>query len=136
MTDTDTFASPPEPSTELRHSGHGIASLTISLLSWVGMLILLTMQGGLTATSDVKPLPNPIEYILVKGILEPFNAWVAQFLTVLLLPLGLAFLLALGFGLAGLGQHDRDRFFAWAGCVVSALGLVTAIVMVIAITST
>jgi len=127
-TNTDTPASPPEPPTQLRHSGHGIASLTISLLSWIGFFILLTMQGELTATSDVKPLPNPVEYVLVKGILEPISAWVAQVFMVLLLPLlGFAFILALIFAIGGLLQTDRDKMSAWLGSALSGTGLAAVI---------
>jgi len=123
----------PSPS-DLPHSGCGIASLLISLLSWPVVLILAAML----ARTRPDPMPRAapgdipsgifswlIEDVLFKG----FKEGLAELVKVALLFPGLTLLLALGLSIAGWMQPDRDSAFAILGVLASASGLVLVIIL-------
>jgi len=122
------------PPSDLPHSGWGIASLIIGLLSWPVVLML----AGMLARTRPQPMPRAapgdipsgiftwlIEDVLFKGLKESM----AELVNVALLVPGLTLLLALGLGIAGWMQADRDSTFAIMGVLISTFGLLWVIIL-------
>jgi len=120
----------------LLHSGWGIASLVISLLSWPVVLILAYML----AKTRPNPMPRAapgdipsgifswfIEDVLFKG----FKEGLAELVNVALLFPGFTLLLALGLGIAGWLQRDRESAYAILGSLVSAVGVASVLALIL-----
>jgi len=118
----------------LPHSGWGIASLVISLLSWLTVLILASML------ANMQPKTNPTGFgptgFSFSGLIDdvlfgPIKEGLAEMLKAALMFPGLVLLFALGFGIAGWVQRDRDSTFAILGSLVSAIGVVSVLMLIL-----
>jgi len=115
----------PAPAAPLPHSGWGIASLIISLLSWLFVLILVSML------DTMRPKTNPTFGELIEDVFfGPFKEGLAEIIKVALMFPGLVLLFALGFGIAGWMQHDRDSTYAILGSLVSAVGVASVLMLI------
>jgi len=113
------------PSSDLPHSGWGIASLIISLLSWPVILILTVML----ANMQPKPAPHgeisaaAFDWLLETIFVTLFGDLIATaILATFIIPASTAFL-ALIFGIVGLFQPGRRKTYAVLGTALSAGGI-------------
>lgn len=101
---------------EKRHSGLGIASFIISILSAV-MVCLILFLAGMMETSTPTGLSEDSVGTLMLVLL--FFAFL------------LASLIALGLGIGGLIKKNRKRIFAILGTVFSSVTLVGTMILIL-----
>lgn len=95
---------------ELKHSGVGVASFVLSLLSGVGLLVLFGVAGYMESQSPA-------------GMSEDDPT--TMLLGVALLAAGMAQFLAFILGVVGLFQTKRKKIFAILGTIFSLLAILT-----------
>ena len=93
---------------EQRHSGLGIASFILSILSGVFIFVLIVIAGVIETSTP-------------GGIDEESTA--AVIIGLLIIALIIAALVALGLGIAGLFMQDRKKIFSILGTIFSAVTL-------------
>jgi len=125
----DTPPSPKQP-----HSGLGIASCIMSLLSWPVVLILAYMLVKTQPKSMPRAAPGDIPSGIFSWLIEdvffgPFKAGLAEMVKAALMFPGLVLLFALGFGIAGWMQRDRESTYAILGSLVSAVGVASVLAL-------
>lgn len=101
---------------DMKHSGLGIASFTISIISAVLIFILLVVAGVIEAS-------NP------GGIQEESMEAVTIGLGIILMLF--ANLVAIGLGIGGLCQSERRKIFAILGTTFSTLTTLLAVLLII-----
>jgi hypothetical protein len=95
------------------HSGLGIASFVISLAAGVTMFLSVSIAGIADAEQGGLDLGSPM----------------ASVLGIFILCSAIAQIVALGLGIAGLVQADRNRLFGALGTVLSALALLAGLAL-------
>jgi hypothetical protein len=101
---------------EYKHSGLGIASTIISVVAAIGMFAMVVVAGVMEATTP-------------GGIKEDEAA--AVIVGLLIIGAGMAELAALGLGIAGAFQSDRNKLFPILGIVFSCLTILGVIALMI-----
>jgi hypothetical protein len=103
-----TFYSQQSEPTELKHSGVGIASFVLSLLSGIGLFVLFAVAGYMESQSPA-------------GMSEEDPT--TMLLGVALIAAGMGQFLAFILGAVGLFQPNRKKIFAILGAVFSLLAI-------------
>ncbi|GIU20614.1 hypothetical protein TUM4644_10420 [Shewanella colwelliana] len=103
------------PAIEAKHSGLGIASFVLSIVSLVLTFGLLIVAGVLEATTPGGMNEESIEAIVVGLLLFAF--------------IGTA-LIATGLGIAGLCQKQRKKIFAILGTIFSLVTVVSTVSLI------
>jgi len=101
---------------ERKHSGLGIASFVISIITGLMMFMLFVVAGVMETSTPGGMDENSMEAMLV-----------GLFLFALLF----LDLLAVGLGVAGLFQKERRKLFAVLGLVFAAATIVVALLLVL-----
>ena len=102
---------------EQKHSGLGIASFALSLLMSAGIFFII-MAAGVIETARPGGLDENSPAAVVIGLI--------------VLAAGFANLVAMGLGIAGLFQKDRNKVFAILGtCFATLATILTAAVIVV-----
>lgn len=112
---TTTPTNTPNPIIEVKHSGLGIASFVLSIISLVLIFGLLIVAGVLEATTPGGMDETSMAAIVVGLLLFAF--------------IGTA-LVATGLGVAGLFQKQRKKIFAILGTVFSLVTVVSTIALI------
>lgn len=105
-----------EPSVERKHSGLGIASFVVSIITGLMMFMLFVVAGVMETSTPGGMDENSVEAMLV-----------GLFLFALLF----LDLLAAGLGVAGLFQKERRKLFAILGLVFAAATIVITLLLVL-----
>jgi len=126
----------PPPLPPLPQSEWGKASLIISGVSWLVVLVPLAIWVVIAPSSEM-PRAAPgevpagiIEWVLLKIFFGLFGGLIALILPILMIPIAVAMFSALGFGIAGLRQRGRRKTCALLGTVLSALGVVIVLALI------
>jgi hypothetical protein len=101
---------------QLKHSGLGIGSFATSIVSAILIFLLLIAAGVMDVSTPGGLDENSVQAVVVGLCLLGF--------------MGLA-LLALGLGIGGLFQKDRNKLFAVLGIIFSALTLLGTVGLVV-----
>jgi len=121
----------PPPLPPLPHSGLGIASLVINVVSWAMVLIPLVIWMLIApGTPQIVPGEVPLgilDWMLASLFIELFG-WL--FVGIALLVLASGTLLALILGIAGLFQQSRRKLCAVLGMLVSAVGIAIVLAVI------
>ncbi len=105
---------PAKSAGELKHSGLGIASFVISILSGILMFLLFAIAGVVGATT-----PGGMDEKSMVAIVIGLSLFAGLFVA----------LLALGLGIGGLLQKERRKLFAILGTVASAATILGAVAL-------
>ena len=100
----------------LKHSGLGIASSVVSIIGSIGLLFFIIIAGVVESST-----PEGMDEESVGAIL--IGLFVFAFL-------GVSFV-ALGLGVAGLLQKDRNKTFAIIGIAISAVAFLGTLFLLI-----
>lgn len=105
----------PSPTIEMKHSGLGIASFVLSIVSMMLIFGLLIVAGVLEATTPGGMNEESVEAIVVGILLFAF--------------IGTA-LVATGLGIAGLCQKQRKKIFAILGTIFSLVTVISTVALI------
>jgi hypothetical protein len=97
---------------DFRHSGLGIASFILAILSGLGLFVVFAIAGVLESSTP-GGIPDESPILLVVGLALIAFLFLAM--------------LAIGLGVAGLFQSDRVRLFAVLGVAFAGLSILGTI---------
>lgn len=101
---------------DLKHSGLGIASFAISIVSAVLIFILFVIAGAIEAST-----PGGIREESVEAVVIGLGIILMLFVN----------LVAIGLGIGGLCQSDRRKIFAILGTCFATLTTLLAVLLII-----
>jgi len=111
------------------HSGWGIASIISNLLSWPLFLLLAAILAHTQPTEPQRTAPGLLFWFIETLLFGAFKQSLAETVKILLIYPGLGMLCALGLGIAGCFQRERDHLLAQIGILSSAVGLLFVLLM-------